>query len=184
MGWVRRRGSGPCRRRILATHHPLHSADSGRYTVRAWYHRYQQRVVDAVAESRVAVHLALSGHDHYLAATAAADGALLNVIAGSGSSFRDEARAERGLLVRESSLGFARVDATPDRLRVALLGVDATAASRPIACFAIRTDAHYRREPDALCRARGSSVGADLVGEALGRQKVLEEKSAEGAAPW
>lgn len=137
------RARGPWR--ILVGHHPLVGSGWD------WDVRYRKRVLAAIRDAGVDVHLLLAGHDHNLqAGVEPAPELPLQVVAGSGASDRDPRLDLLGGSFVLRAPGFVRVDLDDAGLVVTLVStterpVERWRAPRVEACYRVDPDGHARR---------------------------------------
>jgi hypothetical protein len=139
------RARGPWR--ILAGHYPISPKHPG-----PWI----RRALDEIEER---VHLHLAGHDHNLQlGVPAPNDPYLQVVAGSGGSYREVRHAIEGARFAAVQPGFARVDLVGDgdgeRLVVSLVGLPASplavgAHARVVARWSVDLGGNVREEPVA-----------------------------------
>jgi predicted phosphodiesterase len=115
-----KRAKGPWR--ILAAHHPM--VDPGHGFVPS----FGRTVASAIEKAGVTVHVSLAGHEHNLQVLRG-PGAVLHVVAGSGSDRRELSSSNADRVFGSDALGFARVDllgsGEAEALRVSLHAVGA-----------------------------------------------------------
>jgi hypothetical protein len=101
--------------RILAAHHPVGTSRDEHYREDRGVGDYGLRVVEAIREAGVEVHVMLAGHEHSLQLVRVeAPGPRLVVVSGAGSRPRSIRSESRGRLFGHKGLGFARVDLVRD----------------------------------------------------------------------
>jgi len=147
------RARGPWR--ILVGHHPLVGSGWD------WDVHYRDRVLGAIRDAGVDVHLLLAGHDHNLqVGVAPAPELPLQVVAGSGASDRNPRIDLLGRSFVLRAPGFVRVDGAGEGLVVSVFST----AERPIQRWrAPRLEACYRVE------ANGRAHPLDPIGADGGR---------------
>lgn len=148
--------------RVLAAHHPI---GTSRDAQGDGLGGYGERVLQAIREAGVPVHVMLAGHEHNLQLVRVqAPGPRLVVVSGAGSRPTRVRSESRSRLFKYEGLGFARLDLVRDafgeRLSVTLYGVPrwtslVGAPPRVLARWSVVPgDGRLLREPIAVRSAR------------------------------
>lgn len=101
--------------RILAAHHPIGTSRDEQPDGDRGLGDYGERVMQAIREADVEVHVMLAGHEHNLQLVRVdPPGPRLVVVSGAGARPRKVASHSRARLFKHDGLGFARVDLVRD----------------------------------------------------------------------